>query len=179
MWIDWGLTRRQDVGGACFVGVCKDAIRQRWLFRARKQTLTCGSVGRRNPMVPSYSLTPLHSSVFPNASLSTANLRTKILDFKVSDSSRILIWRGGIPRPIGNYPEGLSQAILAEIFSGGRLRGMKLSVVNRSTNNALPRTTSGSLEMPFRWHMCVIRLMKSKIIRNVCYHKCHLVRWWL
>ena len=35
----------------------------------------------------------------------TANLRTKILDFGGFDSSRILILRGGIPRPIENPPE--------------------------------------------------------------------------
>ena len=36
---------------------------------------------------------------------STANLRTKILDFRGFDSSIILIVRGGIPRPVGNFPE--------------------------------------------------------------------------
>ena len=39
---------------------------------------------------------------------STANLRTKILDFRRLDSSRILISRGGIPRPIWNFPESLA-----------------------------------------------------------------------
>ena len=43
----------------------------------------------------------------------TANLRTKILDFRGFHSSRILILRGGIPRPIRDSPESLSQAILA------------------------------------------------------------------
>ena len=42
----------------------------------------------------------------------TASLRTKILDFRGFDSSIILSLRGGIPRPIGNFPESLSQAIL-------------------------------------------------------------------
>ena len=41
------------------------------------------------------------------------NLRAKILDFRRFDSSRILISRGGVPRPIGNFPESLSQGILA------------------------------------------------------------------
>ena len=49
--------------------------------------------------------------------LDTANLRTKILDFSEFDSSRILILRGGIPRPIGNFPESLSQAILSGTLS--------------------------------------------------------------
>ena len=34
------------------------------------------------------------------------------------DSSTILIIRGGIPRPIGNFPESLSQAILVGIMLG-------------------------------------------------------------
>ena len=44
---------------------------------------------------------------------STANLRTKILDFRGLDSSRIVNSRVGIPRPIGNFLKSLSQAILA------------------------------------------------------------------
>ena len=51
----------------------------------------------------------------------TANLRTKILDYRGFDSSRILILRGGIPGPIGNSPESLSQAILAGVILVGRL----------------------------------------------------------
>ena len=41
-----------------------------------------------------------------------ANPCTKILDFRGFDSSIILISRGGIPRPIGNFPEISSQRIL-------------------------------------------------------------------
>ena len=51
----------------------------------------------------------------------TANLRTKILDFRGFASSIILILRGGIPMSIGNYPENLSQGILAGIILAGRL----------------------------------------------------------
>ena len=46
-----------------------------------------------------------------------------ILRFWISegfDSSRILILRVGIPRPIGNFPEQLSQGILAGITLVGR-----------------------------------------------------------
>ena len=50
----------------------------------------------------------------------TANPRTKILDFRGFDSSIISISRGGIPRPIGDFPKSLSQAILAGIISVGR-----------------------------------------------------------
>ena len=46
----------------------------------------------------------------------TANLRTKILDFRGFDSSsRISIPRGGIPMSMGNFLEGSSQRILAGI----------------------------------------------------------------
>ena len=41
----------------------------------------------------------------------TANLRTEIMDFKLFVSSRILILRCGILRPIGDFQESLSQAI--------------------------------------------------------------------
>ena len=51
----------------------------------------------------------------------TANLRTKIMDFRGFDSNIILILSGGIPRPIGNLPESLSQAILGGIILVGRL----------------------------------------------------------
>ena len=48
----------------------------------------------------------------------TANLRTKILDFRGFYSSIILIFRGG---SIGNFLESLSQAILVGRFLVGRL----------------------------------------------------------
>ena len=54
----------------------------------------------------------------------TANLRTKILDFRGFDSSIILMLRGGrggVPLPIGSLPQSLSQRILAGIILGGRL----------------------------------------------------------
>ena len=43
----------------------------------------------------------------------TANLHANIMDFRGFDSSIILIVRGGIPRPIGDFTESLSQAMLA------------------------------------------------------------------
>ena len=39
----------------------------------------------------------------------TANLRSKILDFGGFDSSRILILRGGLPRPVLGFPESFIQ----------------------------------------------------------------------
>ena len=55
------------------------------------------------------------------ACLSTANLRTKIMDFRGFDPSMILIFRGGIRRPIGNFLEILSQRLLVGINLVGRL----------------------------------------------------------
>ena len=51
----------------------------------------------------------------------TANLRTKILDLGGSDSSIVLIPRGGILMSLGSFLESLSQAILAGIILVGRL----------------------------------------------------------
>ena len=51
----------------------------------------------------------------------TANLCTKILDFRGFDSSRILILRGGILMSIGQFPESSSQTILAGIILVWRL----------------------------------------------------------
>ena len=50
----------------------------------------------------------------------TANLRTKILDFRGFDSSRNSILRGGILMPIGNFPESLSQALVGRFVVGQR-----------------------------------------------------------
>ena len=51
----------------------------------------------------------------------TANLPTNIVDFGGLDSSIILSLRGGIPRPMGDFPESLSQAMLVGIMLVGRL----------------------------------------------------------
>ena len=51
-----------------------------------------------------------------NDNIGTANLRTKILDFRGFDSSIILILRGGILMSMGNSLESLSQAISAGRF---------------------------------------------------------------
>ena len=55
------------------------------------------------------------------AKFPAANLRNKILDFREFDSSRILMLRGENPRPIGNFPESLSQGILVGTILVGRL----------------------------------------------------------
>ena len=50
----------------------------------------------------------------------TPDLPTDIMDFGGFDSSIILIVRGGIPRPTGDSPESLSQAILVGIMLVGK-----------------------------------------------------------
>ena len=50
----------------------------------------------------------------------TANL-PNIVDFRGFDSSTILILRGGIPRPIGDFLESLSRAMLVGTMLVGRL----------------------------------------------------------
>ena len=50
----------------------------------------------------------------------TPNLPTQIVDFRGFDSSIILILRGGIPRPKGNFPESLSQAMSVGVMFVGR-----------------------------------------------------------
>ena len=57
---------------------------------------------------------------------------TKILDFGGFDSSRILLLRGGISRPIGILPESSSQAILVGIILVGRL-GVPVSAKKNKT----------------------------------------------
>ena len=59
-----------------------------------------------------------------NCRFTTANLRTSMMDFRGFDSSIILILRDGILRPMGNFPESLSQAILVGIMLG------RLGVIN-------------------------------------------------
>ena len=56
---------------------------------------------------------PHHPKPDPCRAVLTDNLRTQIMDFRGFDSSIILILRGGILMSIGNFPESLSQAILA------------------------------------------------------------------
>ena len=51
----------------------------------------------------------------------TPNLPADMVDFRGFDSSTILNFRGEIPRPIGDFPESLSQAMLVGIILVGRL----------------------------------------------------------
>ena len=51
--------------------------------------------------------------------MNTPDHPTNITDFREFDSSIILILRGGIPRPTGDFPESLSQAISVGIMLVG------------------------------------------------------------
>ena len=57
----------------------------------------------------------------------TPNPPTDIVGFRGLDSSIMLILRGGIPRPIGDWPESLSRAMLVGTMLVGRL-GIQASV---------------------------------------------------
>ena len=61
------------------------------------------------------------SVVRPAVEHRSANLPTNIVDFRGFDSSIISILRGGMPRPIGDFPESLSQAILVVVMLVGRM----------------------------------------------------------
>ena len=58
----------------------------------------------------------------------TPNLPTNIVGFREFDSSVILNQRGGIPRPIGDFPESLSRAMLVGTMLVGRLGVHKLRI---------------------------------------------------
>ena len=76
----------------------------------------------------------------------TANLLTNIVDFRGLDSSTILILRGGIPRPIGDFPESLSQSILVGTMLVGRsgVRSRRFRPRTSRLSSSTPRTTATS-----------------------------------
>ena len=64
---------------------------------------------------------------------STTNLRTKTVDFRGFNSSIILIYRGGILRPKGNFPENVCQRILAGRLGVFRSRTPRGALLNQGT----------------------------------------------
>ena len=68
-----------------------------------------------------YIYTYIYIYIYQKPRQSTANPRTDIMDFRGFDSSMILILRGGISRPIGNFPQSLTQAMLVGIMLVGGL----------------------------------------------------------
>ena len=61
-----------------------------------------------------------HRSLVPSGVISTPNPPTNIVGFRGFDTNIILNLRGGIPRPMGNLPESLSQAMLVGIMLVGK-----------------------------------------------------------
>ena len=61
------------------------------------------------------------------------DLPTNIADFRGFDSSVNLIIRADIPRPVGDFPESLTQAMLVGVMLVGRL-GVLLSLVKQRHN---------------------------------------------
>ena len=84
----------------------------------------------------------------------TATLRTKILDFRGFDSSRILSLRGGILMSIGNFPEVLSQGILEEIILVGRLGVARPRVVVGRVTFRVVRPLCGSHRSSLHFVAC-------------------------
>ena len=76
----------------------------------------------------------------------TPNLPTNIVDFRGFDSSIILILMGGILRPIEDFPETLSQALLVGIMLVGRL-GVT-HCFSKAANNAANSISSVRQAMP-------------------------------
>ena len=76
----------------------------------------------------------------------TANLPTKILDFRGFDSSRSLIVRGGISRPTGNLAESLRRATLVGIILVVRLGRVRFALRQTfaATPHLVPRRTAAS-----------------------------------
>ena len=56
------------------------------------------------------------------------------MDFRGFDSSIILILRGGIPRPIGDFPESLSRAMLVGVMLVGRWGVLQICVSTLNQN---------------------------------------------
>ena len=81
-----------------------------------------------------------------------ANFRTKILDFRGFDSSRICISRGGIPRRIGDFPETLSHAILVRIIVVGRFGVLSWAAARRHSPDA-PQGAFGATTDRIRKHL--------------------------
>ena len=84
----------------------------------------------------------------------TPNLPTNIADFRGFDSSKISIYRGGIPRPMprpmGDFPESLSRAMLVGTMLVGGL-GVACLGSRGSGASAAPLSLSLSLYI----HICI------------------------
>ena len=69
---------------------------------------------------------------------------TNAVDFRGFDSSIIFIPRGGIPRPIGDFPESLTQAMLVGVTLVGGLGVTEEHIVRDTARCAI---YAGSVEV--------------------------------
>ena len=115
-------------------------------------------------------MAPSTRSASPEVLTHAANLPTNIVDFRGFDSSLIiLILRGGIPRPIGDFPESLSQAILVGILLVGGL-GVPVSV----KKDILRKTMHlGILASIIILIIIITMIVTSTIIVTYCYYYCY------
>ena len=79
----------------------------------------------------------------------TPNLPTDIVGFRGFDSSIILIYRGGIPRPIGDFPESFESSNVSR------------DNVSREIGRKLPR------EAPLRAKYYTLAITKVKLHRKM------------
>ena len=97
------------------------------------------------------------------------------MDFRGFDSSRILILRGGIPRPIGDSPECLTQAMLVGVMLVGRLSVLchivlSLGLVGSGLCKALPTRANVRQVSGLRgfWHLQCSPSLTSGIYIYIC-----------
>ena len=75
------------------------------------------------------------------------------MDFGGFDSSPISILRGGIPRPIGNFPESLSREMLVGIILVGKLGVLLTEILSARITRLASNRSTGSLLSNFNKRM--------------------------
>ena len=97
-----------------------------------------------------------------------------ILDFRGLDSGRALILWGGIPRPIGDYPESLRLAILVEIILVGRLGARTWQVYDAAFEQKLSarRDTITAEDTSNSTRIC-----QGKQLHTINFHRQLKCRW--
>ena len=81
------------------------------------------------------------------------NLPPRIMDFRGFDSGIILILRGGIPRPVGNFPDSSSQAMLVGVMLVGGL-GVRINSRFGASSSVSDPANEGEVEC--RVYVCRI-----------------------
>ena len=104
----------------------------------------CPMDTRRNFATELYVCEFLVCNMLPQ---SMANLRTKIMDSRGPDSSRISIPRG--PMSIGSFLESLSQAILVGMLLVGRLGVRRRAVARSAPESGAPAASEARLRQEY------------------------------